>query len=252
MLDTAVGTVLPHLSLASKHRTACVVISGPLAMAIAIEAIHKPANDQASRTTQCSWIFARWSTRRRTARCLTSGRPSSLFGVSSTCGKPLAIAKSHLFMARLTCSLATSGGVPMRIVTGVDETPRSACNDERFPMPGHNWFSCQHGREPNRLHYLPPCQGAARYTRRSDKQHGALPFIERTPSPHSADAVVRHANSNVNCHSELDETQSNWVGLKRQLLSVAWPQKTVRGMGPPGRQEHPHPCTESGESRASA
>jgi hypothetical protein len=39
--------VLIHLSDASKHRTACVDARGPLDMAMAIEGMHKPANDQA-------------------------------------------------------------------------------------------------------------------------------------------------------------------------------------------------------------
>jgi len=39
-----------------------------------------------------------------------------------------------------------------------------------------------------------------------------------------------------------------WSG--NALLSVAWPQKTVRGLGPPGSPESEDPYTESDRRRA--
>ena len=45
-------------------------------------------------------------------------------------------------------------------------------------------------------------------------------------------------------------TRRGRIGLKRALLSVAWPQKTVKGLGPPGKGENRDPHTESGTRRA--
>lgn len=119
------------LSVASKHRTPCAVASGPLAIATAIEAMHKPANDQALEPDYSVLVDLREMEYPATSCEMFDVREAlNSCGDSFTCGIPLAVAESHLFLARITCSLPTSGGVPMRIVTGVDETALSACNDE--------------------------------------------------------------------------------------------------------------------------